>query len=77
VAASVATDVHGSGCGLVVCRPYPTEGAEAPEQVRLGRAKLRRYVRQLGFRPAGRTGFYALSTSQKSPRFEDLLRPGT
>jgi hypothetical protein len=70
-------DLHESGCGLVVCRPYPSEGAETPEQVRVGRLKLRRYVRQLGFRPVGKTGFYALSTSQKTPRFEDLLRPET
>jgi hypothetical protein len=69
-------DLHGSGCGLAVCRPYPTEGAQTPDQVRAGTVKLRRYVKELGFRRVGKSSFYGLSMSQQAPRYEDLLRPG-
>jgi hypothetical protein len=70
-------DLHLAGCGLVVCRPYPLEGAGTPEQVRRGTLKLRRYIRQLGFRRIGKTPYYGLSTSQVTPKIEDLLHQKT
>jgi hypothetical protein len=66
-------DLHESGCGLVVCRPYPL-GADTPEARRAGTVKLRRYIKALGFKRIGKTPFYGLSTSWKVPRYEDLLR---
>jgi hypothetical protein len=64
-------DLHEPGCGLVVCRPY-AEGAQG--EVREGTVKLRRHLKQLGFRRLRRTEFYALSPAHANPRFEDLLR---
>jgi hypothetical protein len=57
----------------VVCRPYPL-GDDTPEARRAGTVKLRRYVKALGFRRIGKTPFYGLSTSRRTPRYEDLLR---
>jgi hypothetical protein len=70
-------DLHVAGCGLVVCHPYPLERNDTPEQVRLGTIKLRRYVRQMGFRRIGKTPYYGLSTSQVTPKIEDLLHGRT
>jgi len=70
-------DLHVAGCGLVVCHPYPLERNDTPEQVRLGTIKLRRYVRQMGFRRIGKTPYYGLSTSQVTPKIEDLLHERT
>lgn len=68
-------DLLDGDCGLVVCHPQPLENAETPEQVRQGKVKLRRYIRRLGFRRIGKTGFYGLSTTLINPKFEEVLRP--
>ena len=67
-------DLHESDSRLVVCRPYPLEKADTPEQQRAGTVKLRRYIKKLGFRRIGKTGFYGLSTTLVTPKFEDVLR---
>src|SRR5579871_4775828 len=51
-------DVFEGGCGLVVCKPSPWEGAGAH-----GKVRLRRYFKHLGFRRIGKTGYYGLSTA--------------
>jgi hypothetical protein len=68
-------DLHEGGCGLVVCRPYPLEGPDTPDQIRVGKIRLRRYIRTMGFRRVGKSDFYGLSTSHRTPKFEDLLQP--
>ena len=67
-------DLLDGDCGLVVCRPYPLENADTPEQIRQGKLKLRRYFKKLGFERIGRTGFYGLSTTLITPKFRDVLR---
>ena len=71
--------IFGTGCGLVVCKPWPlqftpsvAEDPEAlkrlaPPNVGKGEAlrKLRSYWSQLGFWPLGNTGIYVLSVSQR------------
>jgi hypothetical protein len=68
-------DFHEGGCGLVVCRPHPLEGPDTPEAIRAGKIRLRRYLKGMGFRRVAKTDFYGLSTSHRTPKFEDLLNP--
>lgn len=72
-------DIFGTGCGLVACKPWPIQFtpsvADDPEalkrlalpNVSKGEAirKLRSYWSRLGFWPAGNSGIYLLSLSQR------------
>lgn len=90
VAIRKAVDLLGGGCGLTVCAPAPAdpealEMASVPaawlpehdtnEERREGVRKLRRYVRNMGFRRIGRTPYYGLSMTHVTPSVEELLRP--
>ena len=73
-------DILGTGCGLVVCKPWPlqftpsiADDQEASKRLRLpnvskGEAirKLRSYWSRLGFWPLRDTGIYLLSVLQRS-----------
>ncbi len=73
------------GCGLVACLPCPMKPSGefrvppqfltgfGPNEKKMGRSKLQRYWEQLGFRPAGRSGYYALSMTQKHPTLDELI----
>jgi hypothetical protein len=72
-------DVFGTGCGLVVCKPWPFQftPTAAADQVALKRLelpnieegvalqKLRKYVSHMGFWPLADTGIYLMSLSQR------------
>jgi len=79
-AISSVTDIFGTACGLVACKPWPLQFSpsmandpRAIEQLALpdvgeGEAirKLRSYWSRLGFWPIRNTGIYVLSRSQKA-----------
>lgn len=67
-------DLLGSDCALVVAHPRPLGKSVKAADRREGTAKLRLYLKQLGFRRVARTGFYALSTNLITPKFEDFLQ---
>jgi len=72
-------DVFGSGCGLVVCKPWPlqftSEAASCQEELKhlalpnidegVALQKLRKYVSHIGFWPLADTGIYLMSLSQR------------
>ena len=85
-------DLLGSGCGLIVSEIAPLlrsthKYLEVPAKwIPKPRTKdarkdavvgLRSYFRQMGFKRIGRSGYYALSNTLKTPIAKDLLRPGT
>jgi hypothetical protein len=67
------TDLFAPPFGLTVCLPYPL-GAKTPGQVKKGTLKLRRYVRQAGYRRLRKSPYYALCTSNVLPTCEEVLR---
>ncbi len=84
-------DVLGGGCGLAVSEVGPLRRAahrllrvparwlppNALKQEKEGAAvKLRRYFRGMGFERLGRTPYYALPLSGRTPTAGELLEPG-
>lgn len=83
-------DLLGGGCGLVVSQISPLRRAAhrdlgvpakwipAPRSEAAKKAapvRLRGYFRQMGFERLGRTPYYVLSTTQRTPGGEELLNP--
>jgi len=83
-------DLLGGGCGLVVSHIAPLRRKSHPqfnvpadwiphtesnEAGKIAPVRLRGYFRQMGFERLGRTPYYAMSTSHKTPTGEELLKP--
>jgi hypothetical protein len=90
LAARKMVDLLGGGCGLVVSHVAPLR-PDAYDMLRVpkswlpahgtaeGRKRavltLRRYFRQVGFERIGRTYYYGMSMSRRTPTLAELLRP--
>jgi hypothetical protein len=90
LAARKMVDLLGGGCGLVVSCIAPLRH-DTHEMLRVpkswlprhrtkearqeARVKLRRYFRQMGFERIGRSPYYGLSMTKRTPTLADLLRP--
>jgi hypothetical protein len=90
LAARKTVDLLGGGCGLVVARIAPLPHADhdllrvpkswlprhrTKEARQEARVRLRRYYRQMGFERIGRSPYYGLSMTKRTPTLADLLRP--